>query len=721
MNFGGCQPFTVPRFGSFLDWDYPTSFPMGLGVVVKNCRFLMTGVSCRYGTKSTMQDGNSIVTGLGSLKFISAASSIIPVRFDYAGVLKKESPQGSGTLLSVTSPLFSLPAASYMQNAVAYNRMWMGFYKDALVNGAHQCVPASYPAVLDGATGNLDPVSMGLMGDFWAASTPYVAGTIISPTTANGHLYRSSGGTSAGSEPTWPTGVGSTVTDGSITWTEVTPAAASSAVAGNICTGLRYFTVLFKTRTGYYQGFNSAAVFSVNIATPNKQITISNIPTGPSNVIARVIAFGIAADPAGASGNFFYVPANDNTGILETATIIPDNVTTSATFNFDDKYLGQDPGDVSDFYLKQRVPQCIDVFYSPTLDRMIYTTGTDSAHYVSEVTDPETLFGGKSIVQVAENDGDHTVCARETKQGEILSFKNHSVHAIQPVSGTAPATWDSVMKHRSVGACGPRAVAIGEQFAIFADRSGLWKYEVSGGVSAFDMLTNEIRNTWDSINWTYAYKIWVHIDEGNKEIRIGVPLGTSAECNKVLTLNYLTGWDEPVTINMFGKLMASHHARKWSIDDLQATMAVTVDRNLVTSVDSRIDNRQILLASSQADGNVNMIVPGFYADGSAGIDQQFQPAFAQNENLAILMLAGGSFAALGHGILKYKAVTDDPAEIFPWRTQMLKAIQTHFVDGIRGEDQHFSYLFTNGKVAGSWFEWNEAVFWARPKWQAVQG
>lgn len=56
----------------------------------------------------------------------------------------------------------------------------------------------------------------------WVASTVYSLGTLRQPTTPNGFRYRvTTAGTSAGSEPTWPTGaIGSTVIDGSVVWTQ---------------------------------------------------------------------------------------------------------------------------------------------------------------------------------------------------------------------------------------------------------------------------------------------------------------------------------------------------------------------------------------------------------------------------------------------------------------------------------------------------------------------
>jgi hypothetical protein len=54
----------------------------------------------------------------------------------------------------------------------------------------------------------------------WTASTPYLVGDVIRPAiTSNGFLYQCTvAGTSGSSAPTWPTTIGNTVGDGSVTW-----------------------------------------------------------------------------------------------------------------------------------------------------------------------------------------------------------------------------------------------------------------------------------------------------------------------------------------------------------------------------------------------------------------------------------------------------------------------------------------------------------------------
>lgn len=76
----------------------------------------------------------------------------------------------------------------------------------------------------------------------WAATTAYSLAAIVSPVTGNGYFYEcTTAGTTAGTEPTWPTVVGNTVTDGTVVWTcrasTVTIAAGNTGAKTLNCTG----------------------------------------------------------------------------------------------------------------------------------------------------------------------------------------------------------------------------------------------------------------------------------------------------------------------------------------------------------------------------------------------------------------------------------------------------------------------------------------------------
>jgi len=71
------------------------------------------------------------------------------------------------------------------------------------------------PAIYD-AFHHADSV---LNADEWQATTAVAKYESVFPTTANGYAYRANtAGTTGGSEPTWPTTIGSTVVDGGVTW-----------------------------------------------------------------------------------------------------------------------------------------------------------------------------------------------------------------------------------------------------------------------------------------------------------------------------------------------------------------------------------------------------------------------------------------------------------------------------------------------------------------------
>lgn len=108
--------------------------------------------------------------------------------------------------------------------------------------------------------------------------------------------------------------------------------------AGTIVAGLHRAVVLFQTRTGYITAPSSPVLW---VSTGNKRILVSGIPIGPSNVIARIMAF------TGSGGdNYFYIPVpqtvyDPTTGAPSVipATVVFDNTSDSATFDFSDNSL----------------------------------------------------------------------------------------------------------------------------------------------------------------------------------------------------------------------------------------------------------------------------------------------------------------------------------------------------------------------------------------------
>jgi hypothetical protein len=100
------------------------------------------------------------------------------------------------------------------------------------------------------------------------------------------------------------------------------PAVADSATAGSVSPGVHQIVVVFVTRQGYWTAPSPPVSWT---AAGNLKVNVSNIPTGPPNVVERLLAF-----TASGGASFYHVPV---------ATAINDNTTTSLTVDFTDTIL----------------------------------------------------------------------------------------------------------------------------------------------------------------------------------------------------------------------------------------------------------------------------------------------------------------------------------------------------------------------------------------------
>ena len=86
---------------------------------------------------------------------------------------------------------------------------------------------------------------------------------------------------------------------------------------------------MFQTRQGYITKPSPATSWT---ASGGKRAVVTNIPTGPSNIVARILCF------TGSGGtSFFYTSAGGT--LFSGNMVISDNVTTSITVDFSDAIL----------------------------------------------------------------------------------------------------------------------------------------------------------------------------------------------------------------------------------------------------------------------------------------------------------------------------------------------------------------------------------------------
>ena len=119
------------------------------------------------------------------------------------------------------------------------------------------------------------------------------------------------------------------------TYTQAAAAASSGAGTatanpiGNIPPGAHKVVVIFQTRQGYQTAPGPPATWT---AGGSRRVVVSNIPTGPANVVARILAFTAAG-----GADYYYVGAGAT--LPGGNMVIADNTSTSLTVDFSDAIL----------------------------------------------------------------------------------------------------------------------------------------------------------------------------------------------------------------------------------------------------------------------------------------------------------------------------------------------------------------------------------------------
>ena len=125
-------------------------------------------------------------------------------------------------------------------------------------------------------------------------------------------------------------------------------AVGTVTAAGHIPAGIHKVSVLFVTRQGY---LTRPAPPSKYTAAGGQTALVSGIPTGPPNVIARILIFTTAG-----GANYFYLASNVAFG--GDSMVINDNVTTTVKVDFDDTTLASGQ-DVTNLFTVNELGECL--------------------------------------------------------------------------------------------------------------------------------------------------------------------------------------------------------------------------------------------------------------------------------------------------------------------------------------------------------------------------
>ena len=519
-----------------------------------------------------------------------------------------------------------------------------------------------------------------------------------------------------------------------------TSTAATTGVVGNVDTGVRYLVVFGQTQTSYQTGFTNSAAIAVNVTQSGWPIQALRLPIGPYNWTARIVAATVSG--ASAAGPYTYIsqtdvesPGFNQPNVAVTATIVPDNVSTTAVFNFTDTYL---PGasNVTRYFNKIQIPPSVDVYFAKTLQRSVYTgaVGYQSGHLFSDITDSETVRVPGGNFQVSENDGDRTVCYREIR-GIGYSFKENSGFEVI-TNGGNPSTWAPRQSWSGNGPVGALAIDIGGQddseFAVWAHRSGLYLFAGQHPI----LISREQHVAWETINWDYGHIIKVKIDQVRRLIHVLCPINGSTTINCRLVVNYYFGTGDPVVfVQRRGILVPNVEGRKWSQDALNFNDALYIpqkSKNAVQLADLNVDNQMLFFA---ADGSIKNVVENQYFDEAydrtqLGYFAEWRGVLGQSDALTANKLIGAQMWGTGAGLWNVRAYDDQgnaylltgpltPIVLTPGqRTQSNVPMP---VQGAQSYSTRWAVGMDNGGVAGAWWMVYKSNLMVIPTWPGNPG
>jgi hypothetical protein len=245
----------------------------------------------------------------------------------------------------------------------------------------------------------------------------------------------------------------------------------------------------------------------------------------------------------------------------------------------------------------------------------------------SLVEDPESYDGVTGFLNVNENDG-FAVRSAFVIRENLYFVKEHGIYVTQDDGINEPSKWSITEVSRKVGTPSVNGVAVGEDWAVIADRTGL--YITTGGEPK--KISQEIQPTWDRINWAAGQTLWVQVDLQNKRIYVGVPLDGATSPNTILMMDY-RGIDtaeeiagaNAVHTSYSGKLLVLEKSRKWAPWTIAANSGAIVERFDGT--------QQMFLGNGAGTGKIYQLSDSQFTDDGAAIPDSYTTYFHFSHDL----------------------------------------------------------------------------------------
>ena len=252
----------------------------------------------------------------------------------------------------------------------------------------------------------------------------------------------------------------------------------------------------------------------------------------------------------------------------------------------------------------------------------------------SLVEDPESYDGVDGLLSVAENNG-QAVRAAFVLRDQLYFVKEHSIYSTRDDGVNEPADWTLSEVSTSVGTPSVDGVDTGEDWAVIADRSGLFIFDGGEPVK----ISQEIQPLWDTINWQYGYTLWVRVDTRAKRILVSVPIAPATQPNRVLVLDYrglstasdIATYASVHSSSMTGRLICTSRSRKWAPWNIAANSGALIERSDGTA--------QFFIGNGAGTGKIYQLSDTQLSDDGAAIASYyttyFFPSVDQEDELGV--------------------------------------------------------------------------------------
>jgi len=338
----------------------------------------------------------------------------------------------------------------------------------------------------------------------------------------------------------------------------------------------------------------------------------------------------------------------------------------------------------------------------------------------SRAFNAESYDGTTGQIQVRPSDGTQLRAGFPLRNNLYLA-KDHYLCYVIDDAVNEPGSWAVNEVSATVGICGPNAVDWTEEWAVFAERSGLYICWGSDPVKITPEIQSDASNTgkisWQSINWQFAHTLWVRIDKVNKMILVGAPINGSTTPNIVFMMDYrwLEGAQDIansplITYSSFtGKILSHGRGRRWALWNITANAMTFAERSDGTA--------QPFFGNGAGNGAVyQQMEPSLQAsDDGVAINSQYQgygcPSHIEEQMYQLgahRKLAGyWKFRAVGSGTLLLAISTT-------LRTTTLRSYTLSTTPAGDGErplnvsgERFFLQVGTN--AVGDWFQLEKSI------------